>query len=123
MTRKRSNIQSIPDMSLKELMERKPDFADKVRDLVSAMEHAKKYPNCDRLSAVMEEKTSIEGFLEWVKGREIELCFKPFGLEHFYPMAEQEREVLLLKYFEINPSALEKERREILEAQREMNKK
>lgn len=85
-------------------------------------ERREKYPMCTRLSSASGERSTINQFVEWLQEKGIWLCDRDEGsnFAEYRPITKRSDE-LVLEYLEIDPVALEKERRQILDEQRKAN--
>ena len=82
------------------------------------------YPEHERLKEVEEEFRSIGEFLEWLEGRNIELGQMgkgDRGIIELLPI-QKTKEALVAEYFNIDKEALEKEKVQMFEALKDMNK-
>lgn len=75
-----------------------------------------------RYSDTVEDRQTIDEFLDWCNEREISLGsyvkpFKDSDTERMAPIPKNQQE-LLDEYFDIDPAQLDKERRELLEQAR-----
>jgi hypothetical protein len=85
-------------------------------------ERRKKYPMCEKLSDNADERRTVNEFLEWLQEKGIWLCDRDQGsnFADYRPITKRADD-LLLEFLEIDPKALEAERRAILDEQRRAN--
>jgi hypothetical protein len=89
-------------------------------------EHTVRYPECDKFHRVSDDVSTLHEFLEWLASEGLQVCslkrtgqVGPDGpVEHYFPIREQ-RDALIQRFFSIDPSKLESERRAMLAALRD----
>ena len=75
-------------------------------------EHAAKYPECTKWAAVVDDKRTIEEFLDWARStHDMHLLKEGRDGDFFVSSLEN----LLREYFEIDSTKLEEERRAMIE--------
>lgn len=83
------------------------------------------YPQCAKLASVADESANIGEFIEWLESKGIMLGhnvqFEERSRPEFVPISTP-TEKLLADFYGIDLVALEKEKREILESARALNK-
>jgi hypothetical protein len=99
---------------------------EQIPKLVAAAAHAKKYPECTKLSRTVDDRRVILDFLEWlIEEKKFNLATaledyrRKTGLGEKYLSSNEQ---IVFAYLEIDENKLETERRAILEEQRKMNK-
>lgn len=78
-------------------------------------------PNMKRHAKSLDGQKAIEGFLDWCEEKGIVVDFYPDDGQH-YKIDDMKPSRLIAKHYKINLSALDRERRQVLEAQRKANK-
>jgi len=92
------------------------------------IDHREKYPNCYKLADRGKEWNMIFPFLEWLGEHGIELCRYceendiDNDIAGGFLLIGKSKTTLLHEYFGVDITALEQERRALLELMREMNK-
>lgn len=81
-----------------------------------------KYPECEKLNRLGDERRHLAQFLEWCEERRTELGVWTSGeyRDSFDPLNKR-HEQLIFEYLGIDPKKLERERRAMLGAQRKVN--
>ncbi len=97
-----------------------PKVKARVKDLEAAVQRAEKYPLCTRLSNTQRERSVLNEFFEFLDENKFLLCEEDD--DGNYPI-RMTREQLLMKFFDIDPNLLEKERRKLLAEQRALNER
>lgn len=73
-----------------------------------------KYPECEKLSAVSVQRTSLDDFLGWLLAEKgIHLGAYPEGRMRMVP-ASYNKERLIMEFLEIDMDEIERERRQLL---------
>ena len=81
------------------------------------------FPEHDRLSAFVDEQSTLSEFLEWLRTQNIVLCkleengkYNGYGpVEEYFPIRESDQN-LVHRHLGLDPLVLERERREMLNA-------
>lgn len=76
-------------------------------------EFNKKYPEMAKWDKAHNEAQAILSFHEWLSSKRFQLAYYPPDREHLYPI-NQTWDNLVYEYFEIDPTKLEHERRDLL---------
>src|ERR1019366_574338 len=117
--------ENIQELTLEEAIERRPALKEKLEALKAACDHAEKYPECTKLDIHHEKILILQRFLDWCEEREPHVMLaKEEELnpgEELTPITGRRLELLIYKYFEIDPVKLETERRTMLDEQRKLN--
>lgn len=81
------------------------------------------YPEHDKLKALGDRRSEVQGFLDWLLDDNDGLMFARYGGrtgEILLPVYEQ-REVMMARYFDIDLTVLDDEKRAMLDRQRDLN--
>lgn len=113
----------IATMSLEEAAEKRPSLKEKLDALTAAVKHAEKYPECAKLSTHHNDILELQRFLDWCEEENVDqvVLGKRDTMGEVDEIHGRERELLIYKYFEIDPKKLEDERRAMLDEQRKLN--
>lgn len=79
------------------------------------------YPESDKLGRILEERSTINEFVEWLSGQGIQLCSVPESMNHTLMPISESSDSLVMRMFGIDPAVLEKERRAMLESMARAN--
>lgn len=78
------------------------------------MRDTEKYPECEKLAHLSQERRIVHEFLEQLATRGISLC-KVEQYDRYYPIAQSD-DSLFMECYGIDPNKLEKERRAMLDS-------
>lgn len=76
------------------------------------MDHTE-YPECEKLSAVSDERRTLSDFIEWLESKNLWICDGPGELNHYYPVSASGAS-LIMQFLEIDQDNLEQERRAMI---------
>lgn len=71
------------------------------------------HTECEKLSAVSDERRTLSEFFEWLDSQNLWICDGPGELSHYYPVSAS-ADSLIMQYLEIDQDKLEQERRAML---------
>lgn len=81
------------------------------------------YPEHEKLKAVKDRSQCVGEFIEWLGENNMAVCeFTGGNIDHWWPTGKPIRK-LLAQFFEIDEEKLEAEKRQMLEEQRELNRR
>lgn len=71
------------------------------------------YPECEKLSAVSDERRTLSEFFEWLESRGMLLCTYEPDFQIPWPVTKS-NDTLIYEFLEIDPKKLDQERRAML---------